>query len=81
MWDILFFWVARMIMFSLYLTGKVPFKNVYIHGTITDEHGKKMSKSKGNAIDPLEFVEKYGADVLKNGNYRGRVIPPLNKLL
>jgi len=67
MWDILFFWVARMIMFSLYLTGKVPFKNVYIHGMITDEQSKKMSKSKGNAVDPLEFVEKYGADALRMG--------------
>jgi len=67
MWDILFFWVARMIMFSLYLTGKVPFENVYIHGMITDEQSKKMSKSKGNAIDPLELVEKYGADALRMG--------------
>jgi valyl-tRNA synthetase len=67
MWDILPFWVARMIMFSLYLTGKVPFENVYIHGAITDENGQKMSKSKGNVINPMEFVEKYGADALRMG--------------
>jgi len=67
MWDILFFWIARMIMFSLYLTGEIPFKDVYIHGRITDEHGKKMSKSKGNAIDPIDIVEKYGSDSLRMG--------------
>ncbi len=67
MWDILFFWIARMAMFSLYLTDKVPFKNVYIHGAITDEKGRKMSKSKGNVIDPMEFVERYGADALRMG--------------
>jgi len=67
MWDIIFFWIARMIMFSLYLTGQVPFKSVYIHGRITDERGQKMSKSKGNAIDPIEYVEKYGADALRMG--------------
>lgn len=67
MWGILFFWIARMIMFSLYLSEDVPFKNVYIHGRITDAKGKKMSKSLGNVIDPLEFVEKYGADALRMG--------------
>ncbi len=67
MWDILFFWVARMIMFSLYLTGEVPFKTVYIHGAITDQNGQKMSKSKGNVINPMDFVEKYGADALRMG--------------
>lgn len=73
MWDILFFWVARMIMMSLYLTkelpngSQVPFKNVYIHGTITDTNGQKMSKSKGNVIDPLDFIDKYGADALRMG--------------
>ncbi len=65
MWDILFFWIARMIMFSLYLTGEVPYKNVYIHGRINDAQGRKMSKSLGNVIDPLEFIEKYGADALR----------------
>ncbi|MBD3365870.1 valine--tRNA ligase [candidate division WWE3 bacterium] len=67
MWDILFFWIARMIMFSLYLTDQIPFKNVYIHGAITDEKGKKMSKSKGNVINPMEFIEEYGADALRMG--------------
>ena len=67
MWDILFFWIARMIMFSLYLAKDVPFKDVYIHGRINDEKGQKMSKSKGNVIDPLDFVEKYGADALRMG--------------
>lgn len=67
MWDILPFWIIRMIMFSLYLTKQTPFKNVYIHGVITDSKGQKMSKSKGNAINPLDFVEKYGADALRMG--------------
>jgi len=67
MWDILFFWIARMIMFSLYLVDEVPFENVYIHGMITDQNGKKMSKSLGNVINPMEFVEKYGADALRMG--------------
>jgi len=67
MWDILFFWIARMIMFGLYLTGKVPFETVYIHGAITDDKGQKMSKSKGNVINPMDFVQKYGADALRMG--------------
>ncbi len=67
MWDILFFWIARMLMLSLYLTGEVPYKAVYIHGRITDEKGQKMSKSRGNVIDPIDFVEKYGADALRMG--------------
>ena len=54
-------------MFSLYLTGKIPYKHSYIHGVVTDSKGQKMSKSKGNVIDPLEFVEKYGADALRMG--------------
>jgi len=54
-------------LFGLYLTGVVPFKNVYFHGAITDKHGKKMSKSKGNVINPLDFIEKYGADSLRMG--------------
>ena len=65
MWDILFFWVGRMIMFGLYLTGKPPFKVVHIHCRVTDEKGQKMSKSKGNVIDPIPMVEKYGADALR----------------
>lgn len=63
--DILFFWVARMIMMSEALTGKIPFKHVYFHGLILDEKGQKMSKSKGNATDPVELLSKYGADALR----------------
>ncbi len=63
--DILFFWVARMIMFSRFTTGKNPFSDVYLHGLVCDEHGKKMSKSKGNGIDPLEMIEKFGTDAVR----------------
>jgi valyl-tRNA synthetase len=64
-WDILFFWVARMMMMGLQFMGDVPFRTVYLHGLITDEKGQKMSKSKGNAMDPLELIDKYGADALR----------------
>lgn len=64
-YDILFFWVARMIMFGLYSTGKPPFHTVFLHGLVRDEHGRKMSKSKGNVIDPLEISHKYGADTVR----------------
>ncbi len=64
-WDILFFWVARMIMFGRYATNKFPFHTVYLHGMVTDEHGKKMSKSKGNGIDPIGMIEKFGADAVR----------------
>lgn len=63
--DIIFFWVARMILMSTYLLGEVPFKNVYFHGLVRDAQGKKMSKSLGNAIDPLVVSEKYGADAVR----------------
>jgi len=63
--DILFFWVARMIMMGLKFTGDVPFRDVYIHALIRDEQGQKMSKSKGNVIDPIEMMEKYGTDALR----------------
>ena len=63
--DIIFFWVARMIMMGLFFTKKPPFKEVYIHALIRDEKGQKMSKSKGNIIDPLELTNKYGADALR----------------
>lgn len=63
--DIIFFWVARMVMLGLYRTGKVPFKKVYLHGMVRDKHGKKMSKSKGNVISPSEVQEKYGTDALR----------------
>lgn len=64
-YDILFFWVARMVMLGLYATGKVPFKTVYLHGLVRDKDKKKMSKSKGNVIDPLGIVDQYGADALR----------------
>jgi len=63
--DIIFFWVARMMMDGLHFMGEVPFKNVYIHALVRDEKGAKMSKSKGNVIDPLEFIDRYGADALR----------------
>ncbi|GAB4141189.1 MAG: hypothetical protein Fur0024_3140 [Patescibacteria group bacterium] len=64
-WDIIFFWVARMLMLGKYMTGKFPFKNVYLHGLARDKNGLKMSKSKGNGIDPLVMIEKYGTDALR----------------
>ena len=64
-WDILFFWVARMMMMGMHFMSDVPFRTVYLHGLVTDEKGQKMSKSKGNAMDPLELIDKYGADALR----------------
>ncbi len=63
--DLLFFWAARMLMMGGYRTGKVPFKNLYFTGLILDKDGHKFSKSRGNGIDPLEIIEKYGADALR----------------
>ena len=70
--DILFAWVARMIMMGLYVTGEVPFKEVYLHGLVLDAHGAKMSKSKGNVINPMDLVSKYGSDAFRLGILRGR---------
>ena len=64
-YDILFFWVARMIMFGLRFTGRAPFSFVFLNGLVRDEFGQKMSKMKGNVIDPLEVIDEYGADALR----------------
>jgi valyl-tRNA synthetase len=78
-YDIIFFWVARMIMFGLYRTGKIPFKTVYLHGLVRDKDRQKMSKSKGNVIDPLGVIDQYGVDALRMalvvGNLPGNDLP------
>jgi len=70
-YDILFFWVVRMMMFGTYATGRSPYTDVYLHGLVRDEHGAKMSKSKGNVKDPLELIDAYGADALRFTIARG----------
>lgn len=65
--EIIFFWVARMIMLGLYVTGDIPFRTVYLHGLVLDAKGQKMSKSKGNVINPLTLTEKFGTDALRMG--------------
>ncbi len=69
--DLIFFWISRMIMLALYTTKKLPFKTVYLHGMVLDAKGQKMSKSKGNVINPLEITEKYGTDALRIGLVMG----------
>ncbi|MCK5332247.1 class I tRNA ligase family protein [Candidatus Parcubacteria bacterium] len=64
-YDILFFWIARMILMTTYAMDEIPFENVYLHGMIRDKQGRKMSKSLGNGIDPIEMIEKYGTDALR----------------
>jgi valyl-tRNA synthetase len=64
-YDILFFWVARMVMLGIYETGKIPFQNIFLHGLVRDSKGQKMSKSKGNVINPLDLISKFGADSLR----------------
>jgi valyl-tRNA synthetase len=70
-WEIIRFWVSRMIMFGIYLTGKPPFSDIYLHGLVRATDGRKMSKSLGNAIDPLDYIFQYGADALRMGLISG----------
>lgn len=70
--DIVAPWVSRMIMLGLYITGEVPFKAVYLHGLVLDEHGAKMSKSKGNVVNPMDIVDEYGSDALRMGIITGQ---------
>ena len=82
-YDIIFFWVARMIVFGTKVMGKIPFDTVYVHGIVRDELGRKMSKSLGNGIDPLEIIKDYGADSLRfslvTGNSAGNDMRFSNK--
>jgi valyl-tRNA synthetase len=77
--DLIFKWVPRMVIFSLYLKKEIPFRHVYLHGLVNDEHGQKMSKSKGNVISPNDLIEQYGTDALRmaliTGNAPGNNIP------
>lgn len=70
--DIMFMWVSRMVCLGLYITGKIPFKQVYLHGMVRAEDGSKMSKSKGNGIDPHGVIEEYGSDAVRMGMIVGR---------
>lgn len=70
--DILAPWVSRMIMLGIYITGEVPFKSVYLHGLVLDEHGAKMSKSKGNVVNPMDIIDQYGSDALRMGIITGQ---------
>ncbi|CAN8063387.1 unnamed protein product [Agarophyton chilense] len=82
-YDILFFWVARMIMLSLWLTDEIPFHTVYLHGLVRDRYGRKMSKTVGNVIDPLDVITSYGTDALRytlvTGSTPGQDIPLSNE--
>lgn len=71
-YDIMYPWVSRMIMMGLYITDEIPFKNVYLHGLVLDEHGQKMSKSKGNVVNPMEAIDEYGSDALRMGIIAGQ---------
>src|SRR4030066_2502335 len=79
-YDILPFWVIRMLMLGLFVTGKVPFENVLLHGLVRDKFGVKISKSKGNVIDPIEMANKYGADALRRASIWGVLVENDNSL-
>src|SRR5262249_49778714 len=70
-YDILFFWVVRMMLFGLYAMDEVPFRTVLLHGLVRDQFGKKMSKSRGNVIDPLLWIDEYGADAVRMSLLQG----------
>jgi valyl-tRNA synthetase len=70
--DIMAPWVSRMIMLGLYVTGEVPFREVYLHGLVLDQHGQKMSKSKGNVVNPIDIIDQYGSDALRMGLLTGQ---------
>jgi valyl-tRNA synthetase len=72
-WDILFFWVARMVILGVKLTGEMPFKEVYCHAMIRDAHGRKMSKSLGNVIDPIDVIQGLSRDKLHQKLYEGNL--------
>jgi valyl-tRNA synthetase len=72
-WDILFFWVARMVLLGLHLTGKMPFKDVFCHAMIRDAHGRKMSKSLGNVIDPIDVIQGLPLEDLHQKLYEGNL--------
>ena len=77
--DIIFFWVARMIMMTLKFTGEIPFKKVYITGLVRDEHGQKMSKSKGNILDPIDLIDGIGLDELVSKRTADMMQPQLKQ--